>query len=421
MLKRCNILALTFLFLTLFLMRGNAQNEISSPYSGFGVGLLTNIKAGPMAAMGGVSYAMQNPMTINFKNPAAYAVFDSLTFIADLGFSAVNGRLKTTNASQRGAYGRLDYLTIGAALTKRWRTSVGITPFSDVGYKIHDSREDMNYTYDGSGGLMQLYWGNSVKIAKGLSVGLNASYLFGTMNNTRYVEFSGENFLNSRIAQTLIVDGIYLSAGLQYFTNIKENHKLGFGVVYENSAYIWVKENLYINNYTNIYNPKASYDTVLNTIGERGRMVIPQSIGGGISYAFKNKLLVGVDLTWQNWDKYLCMGQKDSLKNALVTAVGLQYTPDPLSAKYMKRVNFRAGAKYSSGYMRFNNSTISEYSVSFGIGLPLRSFSSLSLFNIMFEYGQYGTAKNDLILQSYYKISLNFTLQERLYQRIKLD
>ena len=168
-----------------------AQNEISSPYSRYGVGLVNNNTNGTLSSMGGVSYAMQSNAYINFRNPASYAAFDSLSFVGDIAFSVKAMYLKTSILSQKGTIGRLNYIAIGLPVTKHWRTSVGFLPFSDRGYNITDSKEitdigTVNCNYTGTGGLMQLYWGNAFKICKGLSIGLNLSYLFGTLSSVRY-------------------------------------------------------------------------------------------------------------------------------------------------------------------------------------------------------------------------------------------
>ncbi len=420
-------ITLLLVLMTLALLQLQAQNNISSPYSGYGVGLLDNVTSAPLAAMGHVSYAMQhNTGYINFRNPASYAAFDSLSFIADAAFSIISSTLKTDELSQKTTYARPGYLTIGLPVTKHWRTSAGILPFSKLGYAILDKQEVDNigkveYTYKGDGGLMQLYWGNAFKLCKGLSIGLNVSYIWGRLSSIRTIAFSGENYANSLIDNYIHVDGIHLSAGAQYFVNIKENHRLGLGAVYENTAYIWAKENSLVLNYEGEATASTSYDTVANIIGNKGNMRIPQSVGGGLSYSFKNKILVAADVTWQNWSKYSLMGQKDSLQDAINVSVGVQYTPNPTSSKVYKRLNIRAGARYSTGYIRIKDTPISEFSVALGLGIPLKTATSQSSINIMMEYGQMGTLANDLIKENFFRLTFNFVLHEKWYQRVKLE
>lgn len=410
-----------------------AQNEISSPYSRYGIGIVNRTPNSSLAAMGGVSYAMQSNGYINFRNPASYVAFDSLSFVGDIAFNVISSYLKSNNLTQKGVIGRLCYISIGLPVTRHWRTSVGFIPFSDRGYNITDSRDlkdigIVNYKYTGEGGLMQLYWGNAFKLYKGLSIGVNLSYLFGTLSSTRYEEFKGDYYYNYRIAQNDNADGIYVQAGLQYMAEIGEHHKLGVGVVYENSAYIWMKRNLLVNNYTSEYSSVSTYDTTYAVLNQKGSMRIPQSVGGGLSYSYKDKLLVGVDLSWQNWQNYSLRWQNssaqtsvDSLKNAFVANVGLQFVPDPTSGNFGKNIAIRFGARYSTGYIQVRNTPITEFSVSAGIGLPFRTFNSKCSINILLEYGGMGSLRNDLVRQNYFRIGLNLILVERWYQRVKLE
>lgn len=417
---------LTLLSIVLFAHASFGQNGISSPFSGFGIGKLYNHTSMSQQAMGGVSFAMQNPYIINFKNPASYVAFDSLSFIADASFSFISSTLKTKEKSQQHTAAKPNYLVIGLPVTQHWRTSAGIFPMSDVGFKIIDSQNDTNgaktYHYEGDGGLMQLYWGNAFKLYKGLSIGLNASYLFGRLSSIRTVEIEKENSFNTSINNAVNVDGIYLSGGVQYFFDIKEKHRVGLGIVYENSAYIWARKNELITIFQGSYDKITSLDTLSNIEKIRGNMILPQSIGGGFSYAYNNQLLLGADITWQNWKKYKLMNVSEAeLLDSWLMNVGVQFTPDPLSPKYIKRIHIRAGAKYSTGYFSIDNHLVDELAFTFGLGFPLKGINSNSSLHVMFEYGRCGTLKQHPISENYVKLSFNFILQEKWYQRVKLD
>ena len=425
--KTDHILLLTLLFCCLNFFSSRAQNEISIPYSSIGIGMVNHSSNGILDAMGGVSYAMQNPYYINFRNPASYAAFDSLSFIADAAASIYSSRLNQGDRIQRNTYAKPGYLAIGLPVTRHWRTSIGIMPFSDIGYGIEtvktiESIGDVTYKYSGKGGLNTLYWGNAFKLCKGLSIGLNASYIFGSVFAYSNTEFDGNNFLNSYVNDTYLVDGIYLDAGIQYLFNIGEKHRIGLGAVYSNTAYIWAKEKLLVNAYTGTYMSTVLYDTVYSQEAVRGRLNIPQSVGGGLSYTYKDKMTIAGDVTWQNWTKFSFMKpSNDTLRNSISASLGFQYIPDPLSTKFFKKMAFRAGGHYSTGELMLRNKPISEFGVSIGIGIPLTTFNTHSSINLLFEYGKTGTLANDLIRQNYFRFSLCFTLQERWYQRVKLD
>ena len=426
MLQKINHIVWMFLFCCLTLMSVQGQNEINSPYSSYGIGVVNNSSNGVLDAMGGTSYAMQNPYYINFRNPASYAAFDSLSFIADVGASVYVSKLFQRTKSQQNTYAQPGYLSIGLPVTRHWRTSLGIMPFSSVGYEIETTKDiegigKTNYIYSGSGGINQLYWGNAFKICKGLSIGLNASYLFGTIYSRQNTSFEGSNYTNIFIADAYQVKGIYLDAGIQYVFNIGENHRIGLGAVYGNTAYIWTKENLLINSYSGIYVSTAAYDTLYINEGMSGRLIIPQKVGAGLSYTYKHKLTIAGDVTWQNWAKFQFMKPSDLMQNSIATSIGVQFIPDPFSNKFMKKLNFRMGGKYSTGDLTLRDKPIDELGVCIGVGIPLNTFNTHSSINLMFEYGKAGTLANDLVLQRYFRFSLCFILQERWYQRVKLD
>ncbi len=423
--RRINGLLLFVLLLTLS-WNSWAQNEISNPYSAFGVGLVNRSSNGILDGMGGASYAMQNPYYINFRNPASYAAFDSLSFIADAAASIYVSTLSSGTLRQRNSYARLGYINIGLPVTRHWRSSVGIVPFSSVGYDVAFSSTmenigEVKYDYSAKGGLYQLYWGNAFKICKGLSIGLNTSYIFGTIYKFNNTSFDGNNFYNSYINDSYLIDGIHLNGGIQYFFNINEKHKIGLGLVYSNTAYIWARENLLINYYQGTFSQVTTYDTVYFNEVVRGNLYIPQSVGGGVSYTFNDKLTVAGDVAWNNWAKYKAFGYGDSLCNSITASLGAQFIPDPNSNKFLKRMNFRLGAKYSTGEIFLRGKPINEFGVTFGVGLPISTFNTHSSINIVFEYGKLGTLTRDLIQQNYFKFTFNFILQERWYQRTKLD
>ena len=426
MLQKTNHIKWILVFCGLWFFSAQAQNVIRTPYSIYGIGVINRTSNGILDGMGGTSYAIQNPYYINFRNPASYAAFDSLSFVADVAGSFYSSKLSQMQMIQRNNYAKPNYLALGLSITRYWRTSLGLLPFSSVGYNISSTSSvenvgSVSYNYSGSGGVNQLYWGNAFQICKGLSIGLNASYMFGTIFSSSNTEFEENNFLNSYINDAYLVDGIYLEGGLQYFFNIGEKHKVGLGAVYSNTAYIWAKEKLLINAYSGEFISTSTYDTVLYKDDLRGTLNIPQSVGAGLSYTFKDKLTVAADVTWQNWANFKFMKPCDSLQNSIMASLGAQFIPDPASNKFFKKMAFRIGGRYSTGELMLRNKPISEFGVCFGVGVPLTTFNTHSSLNILFEYGKTGTLVNDLIRQDFFRFSFCFTLQERWYQRVKLD
>lgn len=68
--------------------------------------------------------------------------------------------------------------------------SIGLLPFSNVGYNVSQSYSETStspaYTKQllGDGGLHQLYVGLGVKVLNNLSIGANVSYFWGDITRT---------------------------------------------------------------------------------------------------------------------------------------------------------------------------------------------------------------------------------------------
>ena len=126
--------------------------------------------------MGGISYGLSSPYFVNPANPATYTSFDTLSFVFDIGAYGSQTELVTTNLSQTANFASLAYLKFGFPVTRWWRSSFGLLPYSNTGYQMLDKQEEENIgsvtrNYQGSGGINQFYLGNSIAINKQLKIG----------------------------------------------------------------------------------------------------------------------------------------------------------------------------------------------------------------------------------------------------------
>ena len=64
-----------------------AQSGTNSPYSQYGLGVLSDNGTGFSRSMNGLGLGFHEHNQVNTLNPASYASIDSLSFIFDAGFS----------------------------------------------------------------------------------------------------------------------------------------------------------------------------------------------------------------------------------------------------------------------------------------------------------------------------------------------
>jgi hypothetical protein len=212
-----------FLFLILFVLcysKGIAQDASSSPYSRFGIGDIQAAGVSQNLGMGGVNIAMYHPLGLNYSNPAAYGRLQLTTF--DAGVNASLMELKSMQKVQSNSDVSLGYFAFAFPLKSRKAgMGFGIVPLSNVGYKINDLQTNTLgnpelHVYEGSGGLHQFFLSTGFTPFKNLTAGVSASYLFGSINQERRVEFSDASFMNSQLLDTRDQRGFYYTFGLQY-------------------------------------------------------------------------------------------------------------------------------------------------------------------------------------------------------------
>lgn len=421
MIKRNNLITLILVVISSFAF---GQNNLSSPYTRYGIGLLNNRNTIFCTSMGGLSQAVQMPYVINSANPASYNAIDTLGFIMDGSLIVVQTKSQTELLQQSSSYSSLGYFNVGFTIYKGWKSAIGIQPFSDVGYRISSTGTDVhngNYTnrYIGYGGLSQVYWGNSLRIAHGLSVGLNTSYLFGTINRQRIQEFTDMTILGSDTKNKTYIHGFNFLAGLQYKKELKNDQYFILGATTGFQSSLNASEDLFTTTFLlNSAEYHITKDTIENSTSHIGTINLPLSAGGGFTFGKENKYMIGADINWQNWSKYSVFNTNDSLVNSYQVSVGGMYTPDPQSQKLFQKIRYRAGFRYQKSYLDLKNTNIGEFGISLGLSIPMKKKSSI---NIGIEYGEKGTVANSLIKESFTRISIGFQLWDNMYVRRKLD
>ena len=158
------------LLISLFLLNTAASAQTSSPYSRYGIGDVGGKGFGQGFALGGTYIAMQNDSVqmffINNGNPASYSNMRLVT--AELGATYNRVQLESAAAKKTINNASLAYIALAFPIKKWWGASVGLVPFSSVGYKVSDEQVianvgTVNYLYEGTGGINQVYFGNGLK------------------------------------------------------------------------------------------------------------------------------------------------------------------------------------------------------------------------------------------------------------------
>ena len=410
--------ATIFLTLLLLVVVAPAQTRITSPYSFYGLGELRFNQNIQNMGMGGLGIGYRSNRFINDVNPASYAATDSMSFLFEATLFSHFYEQQTTTASQWGNYTTLGSLAFSAPVTRWLSFGFGLKPFSSMGYKIRDVAVDdqagaMNFQYEGSGGINQAFIGAAITPLKGLSLGVNASYLFGGIErNTNAFSDSAGVFVTNRLINNH-VNGWHFGMGAQYFTPIGEQGAITLGVIGGLDQQIGVEQAEVLRRRMP---GSPRFDTLSIPTLQTGDLLLPRYVGAGVYARINSQWRTGVDFYQQNWSDYRLLDQDGGLINSYQIAAGVQHNPNVQTfSSIFSLIEYRAGIRYGQTYLNPNGHALDEFGISFGLGIPLRR--SLSAINIGFEMSRRGTTEHDLIQENFYRINLGVSIYERWFMR----
>ncbi|MCF0218493.1 MAG: hypothetical protein HUK14_01810 [Muribaculaceae bacterium] len=402
----------TAILLLLSILPAFAQTQ--SPYSRFGYGLLNDNATSAQNQMGGVGYAMQSGRQINAMNPASYAMTDSLTFLFDMGVDLTNVWRSEGNTKDHKIGGGLDYITMQFPLCKFMGMSIGLLPWSSVGYSFGTEIKNGSSSHNGSGGFNTLYAGVSGKIPGGVSIGVNIGYLFGTNYNDVYAYTSSSSI--SLFEQVTQVRDFNIEIGAQYNLKINNEHSITAGLVFSPGKTFL--GNTWVQKYV------VGQDTDPDTIGYQSLKNIstrPAKWGAGLAYTIKNKLTAEVDFTYEPWSKAKIATfetfETSQFTDRYKIAAGLSFTPNT-RGNYLQKMTYRFGGHWTQDYMMVSTNKVKEWGLSCGFGLPAPG--QKTVINIGFEYLHRQCSPQALLSENYFNIRLGINFNQLWFMQSKL-
>lgn len=413
------------LLLIVFCLSASAQTSTVSPYSRFGPGDLLFSGFAHQRGMGGTNIAEAHVARLNFSNPASYA-YDSL-MVFEFGLSGERIWLDQSDISSKKWNAKLEYLVIGFPLVRnKMGLAFGFIPYSGIGYDIEsretiDSSNTLTTNYTGAGGYNRYFIGTGLKLSRNLALGLNASYLFGSLEQLRNAEFSNSDFFGTRVRDNTNIGDFMFEFGLHFKAPLKNNYSLSIGATGSLAKDMKANRSLLWENFKeSALGVDFSRDTVLYVEKEKGNITLPMALGFGVQLAKGDQWLIQSDFRYQEWSAYESFSGKDSLENSFRMSVGGQYTHDAKGTRFIERIQFRAGFYYNSSYLNLRNTTLVDKGISIGMGLPLRK-AYQSMVNIAIEGGQLGTVDNQLIREQYLRAVIGITFNENWFQKRRYE
>lgn len=425
------IVAALVLLVTGSNLSGQNQDALSTftPYSIFGVGDINKPGTAYNKAMGGIGIGIRENRLINILNPASLTERDTLSFLLDFGVNQKN--IITESSGAKSAYNtfNMHHIVMSFPLYKKSAFSLGVVPYSSVGYSFEEYETDPNIIYEiddilyqryGTGGINKAFVGAAMNLFENFSIGAEGIFYFGTVDRRSDVYFNTDpsyRVINS--GMDYVISSLSTKFGIQYFKALDNDLSVTAGATF----LLGTKLSGDLTKYAFTTSATGQKDTVYFHKGDNTAMEIPSELGVGFSIRKRDKWLIGVDYTRQDWTNTQFaptpgISFTPSVSNSY--KVGFEYIPNRYDIRYYtKRITYRGGLYYNNTYMKIEDKQINAIGITLGATLPI-----LRLYNgvgISVDMGQRGSLKNNLVRERYIMFNLNFSLQDIWFIKYRYD
>ena len=421
-----------------------AQNGFNIPFSQYGIGSTDLPYSHPNAyRMGGIVYSRASRNTVNPFNPASYAAVEEESFVFDIGINIQSCVLRNDANSQTDADGNVAYLAVAFPLTKWWKMSAGVLPFSTVNYESTQTHfdpltaSDVKTVYAGNGGVTQFYWGSAFNLGKRLSLGFNLDYLNGSITRAITYNFQGNDStycVNSRRQKDTYVSNLLVDLGLQYRQPLGEKHTLHLGATCRLPRSMQLDDEALVYTYYGASSAEYLFDTIFPLRGTPNSYTSdleqPLSIGVGLALERNDRWEVAVDgyyapysgLRYVENPDYSIFGTSALREQTnWRIALGGEWKGDADAGSYWRRIGISAGVYYNSGRLALEvgdqQYSLDEIGGGFGFSLPMRK--GRSVLNLAMGYSSFGNI--DLLRRDCLTIGISVGSCERWFVKRKYN
>jgi hypothetical protein len=399
---------LLFISLSCFTCLGAIAQGNFSPYSQMGIGDVEDGYYNRTSGMSNTGLAYRNNRYLINNNPAAYSALTDQYFTMELGIrgSLINYYGTPVDPSNKQS-GDITFrrLALGMKLSKHWGSSIGLTPFStqnyeyDVPYFLQGSSSELaNHHYQGHGSLNKAYWGNSYEFFHHVSVGVEAGYIFGQLNQKDIIQNLGSGSTLASTTNTVDLNNLYMTYGLQVYGKVGKKWEYGLGGTFSPRNDLLASTNrVVLDNDSVERNAQGPPDSYLG---------IPQSFGVGLSVTHNQKYTFLADFKHQAWgaEKNSYPGKNYTIVDANRGSIGFEISRKKTYYNSKVELSYvQAGAYYGETYLQLNGQQIKDYGLTAAFGI--NGLKSPLSYNVVFQYGIKGTQDNNLIQQRYFNLT----------------
>ena len=395
-----------------------AQQGTTSPYSFFGIGNLKFKGTVENRSMGGIG-VYSDSIHINIQNPAGIAGLRLVNYSIS-GSHRLN-TLSTTEESQRATTTTLDYLAIGIPMGK-FGASFGLLPYTATGYKLENLSGTTTTQYSGEGGLNKAFFTLGYQITPKISVGIDANYNFGNIENTT-LSTQEDIQLGTKEVNRSDLLGFSFNIGAQYVTMVSNKLEFRSSITYTPETDFNSENTRTLSTFLVFGNGTIADLDLRDLPVEDTDFTFPSQLTLGAGIGKPKNWFIGAEYSNQktsNLTNRTFELENVTFEDASKFRFGGFYIPEYNSfASYLKRIVYRGGFRFEETGLNINGEAINEFGISFGMGLPMgRTFSNI---NLGVELGKRGTKNGGLVEESFFNIFISLSLNDKWFEKRLYD
>ncbi|MBS1600721.1 MAG: hypothetical protein JST75_21035 [Bacteroidetes bacterium] len=406
------------IFLSFVLFAKTEAQTNNSPYSVIGIGDIEDSYFNRTSGMANTGIAYRNNHSLISNNPASFSGLENQFFMGEIGIRGklINYSGNAINANNNSSTDiTFKRFALGIKLTRHWGTSIGLVPFSSENYEFNaqqpilgTSGESTTAYSQGYGGVNRVYWTNAYEFFQHLSVGINTSYLFGSLQQKTILQNPNTPSTYISTNRNIFLSNIYFDYGIQYYGHVGKKWDISVGATFAN------RTNLNSENHITILN-SDSVALKDETLSE-GVFKLPRSYGVGFSLTKNKKYTFLADYKYQDWSALNYSGFNYSLQSSDRISVGFEISHKKNLYNTSVETNFlHAGLYYGNSYLNVFGQSIKDMGATLGIGINAKR--SLLSYNIILQYGIKGTDSYNLIQERYVNLTFVISYRDLWYTR----
>ena len=432
---------LILLALVVSALPAKGQNEAYnsySPYSMYGIGDISKFGTAYNKSMGGVGIATRDKRNINILNPAAVTEREVQSFMMDFSLEQGNRYYAQHDMHSSNNTFNINSIIISFPIYKALAMYGGLTPYSDIGYKITSWETDKEIiantgsilnTVQGYGGMSKAFFGAGMTLFKGFSAGAEFDYMFGTLhkNNTFSMGLSSYRSISS--GYTMHLNSATGKFGVQYAFPVGSKVSAVVGATYKLSSDLRGKVDRFeIQTISSINDSTPAPRTFTVTL-RKGGVKLAGEMGFGISLKGGDKWTAEVDYTRSDWtgsglDKTLGFATVGkavfSASTSQSVRAGFSYVPNRNDVRYYRKtITYRAGAYWDQAYCKIDGMDLNAFGLTFGATLPVFRLSNGLTFGM--DVGQRGSKSGNLVRERYVNFNIGINIHDIWFIKTRYD